>query len=209
RIMQDKQAFLNREEKKVLQRRGLKKESIQTQGELLIADICFAYHNVERLARKKIFIPSDQRAFQELELIVNEVTEKSRAKLDFSNRYREENIPKKADLHADEELATAALYLCLIEGKSSSILTSDSDLYRIISNMYWFFTGGELILQEEHPAYALKTSPIKVYFQVGSNLLKELINTNTFSNSYFNNRSRLLNRLRANLNLQENFLRRE
>jgi len=210
-MIQHKQAFLNEEERRSVQRRA-KKEYTKTQGEMLFADISFAYNEIERISRKKIFVPANKRAFQELELIVNEVTEKSRAKLDYSNRYGEEYIPKKADLHADEELATAALYLCLIDGKSSCVLTADSDLYRIVSNMFWIFTRGELILREEQPTYALKTSPIKVYFQVGSSLLKELINTSKFSNSYFNDRPRLLNRLRdvqSNLSLQENFLRRE
>ena len=133
----------------------------------ILEDICFLFHNVQRIAKRSesLFIPQDKIKFYHLEKIVIATAEITEAKIDFSSRYHSFR-KKEEDLHTDEQLVAAALYLSIFDNLRSCILTSDSDIQRILKRTYNYLTSS-LVSSNGQIARALKENPINVYFETG------------------------------------------
>jgi len=100
------------------------KELLETMHELA--------HGVYKEARRSVFQPEQKERYSHLENIVIDTTQKTGAKVDFSILYRDKKRTGREDTHADEQLAATALYLSSVAERKCGIITSDSDIRRIL-----------------------------------------------------------------------------
>jgi len=132
----------------------------------LLEELCFLYHEVQRVAKRTVLDHFDQNKFNLLERAVISIAEVSWAKRDFSYPYKNSFRKKEGDSHTDEQLVAAALYLSILDGTESCILTKDSHIKRILKNAYAYLTCNEIPINKI-VLEALREKPIRAYFVKG------------------------------------------
>ncbi len=135
----------------------------------LLEGIAMKYCEIHRKARRKILKPEDKALYDYIEREVIDIATKCWSKRDYSIRYENRSIKLTQDNHTDEQIVATAIYYSIHDNQGSAILTVDSDLARILSDVkhqmqYYKSNIGQQICEY------LAKNPIKVYFlKKGSN----------------------------------------
>lgn len=124
--------------------------------------ICFDYMNIHRSAQKGVFRPESPEKFGCIERKVRSVAERTGAKRDNRGFYGRLYTDCE-DLHADEQIVAAALYRSLCEGCETAIVTPDSDIARILVNVYHGMKS-ERKESAEAVSFSLSRFPVRLYF---------------------------------------------
>lgn len=118
------------------------------------------FHNLFLQSKKSLLKPEDKNLYQILERVVIEVAEKTHSKIDFGPCYG--NFLDTKDFNTDEQLVAMSLYLSL-KGNESCIITSDSDIRRILVSSLQYLLDpkarGVMGLEE-----SLEKSRIRIYY---------------------------------------------
>ena len=122
-----------------LRRNGRKSCDEKPIEQIKLEEIHELYNELHRASRRSVFFPGQRQIYSFLEKIVLSVTRNTDAKIDYGFFYRKDDKPRKReDLHADEQLVAAALYLSAFERRNGGILTRDSDIKRILRNTLFY-----------------------------------------------------------------------
>ncbi len=168
-LLRDKLVGLNEHEKHIPRQYRNRYKNIEENEEIeykkrLLEKICFLYHNIQRIAKGSIPDHVDQTRLNQLEEMVINIAEVREAKRDFSSRYHHDSFRKKeGDMHTDEQLVATALYFSIFDKEQNCILTSDSDIKRILQRTYDCLTC-DVASINKLISRMLKKNPIKVYY---------------------------------------------
>lgn len=127
----------------------------------ILGEVPFAINRIVRYSQRKLVKIEDRKKFIRMAERTYRIAKRPKVKVSYAARYNRQHVSKHEDLHADEELVAAALYLTAIEGQPSAIFTGDSDILRILN-----CTILDLDKQERWSRVkeAFGMFPIKVYF---------------------------------------------
>lgn len=140
-------------------RKAFSPEHFETKS--IFEELCFVYAQIHRAALGRLLAPQDSEAFCNFEKAMLVLASQTNVKIDFGSRYN--RISERAeDLHADEQLAAAALYLSIAEKKQSAIITNDSDIGRLLCKARRYIE--RRYSRRSECFAALVSYPAKVYF---------------------------------------------
>jgi hypothetical protein len=137
-------------------------KSLGEENRRLLNDVCFGYVNACRLAGKNHFVAGEPESFSLLEDAVVRAAALSRSKRDFNRRHGH-YLAQPADLHADEQIAAAAIYRSVFEHEDCCIVSPDSDIPRILVDACKYIEEVEL-RGDRLASAALRKHPVRVYF---------------------------------------------
>lgn len=140
-------------------RKAFSPEHFETKS--IFEELCFVYAQIHKAALSRLLAPQDAEAFGKFEKAMLVLASQTNAKIDFGSRYNR-TMGRAEDLHADEQLAAAALYLSIIEGKQSAIATNDSDMGRLLYKARKYIK--ERYGRRSECFASLVRYPTKVYF---------------------------------------------
>lgn len=168
-ILHDKLVALNefnrRRGKPSSRHKRLKKAQHDNHSEqkALFEQLTFEAKEIARLASKS-HAKGNQGQLASLERIVQHIGDQGNCKRDFSDRYEQTTRPKH-DYHTDEQLAATALTLALHEREPVTILTTDSDIQRLLASTTTLLTRTP---HRDRVTAQLEQNPITVYLNTGT-----------------------------------------
>ena len=164
KLIRDKIVFMDENEKQREvyneSRQSLLNEKVK-RGKESIEDLYLILSKIYRNLKQSLFIPSLEPTYKNLEERALGVAKKPGVKINYT-LLRYGNYKKDEDLHTDEEIAASAFYNSLVNHSSTSIITSDSDIMKIVRNMARKFSRMETFGGFE--IESLMNHPVKVYF---------------------------------------------
>jgi len=159
-------------------------------GKDLLSRACAYYREIAQRTRTSLFPVQDAETFETLERAIIQIGEKSKAKINYATGEEKARQSKRVDLHTDEQLVAAAMYISLIEQAPCSIVSADSDIQRLVVQTQIYFG--------EHPdlgrvSRALIDHPVSVYFVSGEHTAECKVDTSqpdSFRYAYASRRER-------------------
>ena len=111
---------------------------------------------------KDVVVPSDIHKSKFIYELVLKVSADTSAKKDYGHRYGREKS-NRPDRKTDEQLVAMALYLSMIEKKRTAIVSSDSDIGRLLTYATHYLID---LARDEVKPYVdrLKSNPVRSYF---------------------------------------------
>lgn len=146
-------------------RKGKENSEDYSEAELenkrLLSDISFRTMAITKKASRRIIAPQSPEIFRGILNLVNNVGKIPGVKKNFNQRYNQTDYRKNPDLHADEEIAAMSIYLSAIENTSNAIVTSDSDIQRLVC---YSITRLEKMGRWSGVRDLIQDCPLRVYF---------------------------------------------
>lgn len=163
RMYRQKLKHLNRAKATRGRRKGLKELSEKSANQVLFEDLAFGTNKLARTAKNSLLHvarPGLYTAF--VDTLTSFATENG-VKRDYSERHG--SIRRAQDLHADEELVGASLYLSVVERRPHAVVTSDHDLHTLLNYATHYL--GRATTGSPRAERALATAPITLYIADG------------------------------------------
>jgi hypothetical protein len=157
---------------------GSRKYSQMQRGRSLMENLCFGCCTLSRKAAKSVLKINDSR-YDDIVDFMLDLSERS----DVKRRYGwEDTSGEHEDLHGDEYLAAASLYLSLVEGKRNAIITRDSDIRRLLlkAEEYMLRTESYRLVVD-----AFSKAPVLLYYVVKKGTGELQVDTQNRENSFW------------------------
>ncbi|NQU78831.1 hypothetical protein HQ545_03610 [Candidatus Woesearchaeota archaeon] len=131
---------------------------LATKNMKAFTEIIGKYHEAAQCAANNVFQPGDQDFFDKIMEEVVYIAKIEKSKHDFNRKYGKRQ-GQTYSLATDEQIVSAAIYSATIDGKSTGIVTVDSDIQNIAIPACADMASKGPVLQK-----LLSDNPIRVYF---------------------------------------------